>query len=75
VQYTLPPCDIDFNNDTLFPSDDDLIEFLNVLAGGTCSTEPPAGAGCDDIDINNDGLFPLDDDLVAFLNALAGAPC
>jgi hypothetical protein len=28
--------DIDFNNDGLFPSDDDLISFLRVLAGGSC---------------------------------------
>lgn len=76
VTYTVPPpCDIDFNNDSLFPSDDDLVELLTVLAGGPCSTEPPAGVGCDDIDINNDGLFPSDEDLVAFLSALAGGSC
>jgi hypothetical protein len=28
--------DIDFNNDGLFPSDDDLIAYLRVLAGGSC---------------------------------------
>jgi hypothetical protein len=31
------PCDdIDYNNDGLFPSDDDLVAFLRVLAGGSC---------------------------------------
>jgi hypothetical protein len=65
-------CDsIDFNNDTLFPSDDDLIDFLNVLAGGPCSNDP----NCNDIDFNNDCLFPDDGDLLAFLIVLAGGPC
>ena len=65
------PCDsIDFNNDTLFPDDNDLIDFLSVLAGGTCST-----GTCNDIDFNNDGLFPDDNDLVAFLRVLAGGNC
>lgn len=32
-----PVCnDIDFNNDALFPTDDDLVAFLRVLAGGSC---------------------------------------
>jgi hypothetical protein len=65
-------CDsIDFNNDTLFPSDEDLIDFLSVLAGGECSP----GNTCNDIDFNNDGLFPSDDDLLAFLRVLAGGSC
>jgi hypothetical protein len=69
-----PTCnDIDFNNDGLFPDDADLIDFLNVLAGGECSTNP--APGCDAIDFNNDGLFPDDADLVTFLNVLAGQPC
>jgi hypothetical protein len=64
-------CDaIDFNGDSLFPDDADLVDFLNVLAGGTCST-----GTCSDIDFNNDGLFPDDNDLVAFLRVLAGGPC
>jgi hypothetical protein len=67
----LPTCgDIDFNNDGLFPDDTDLIEFLNVLAGGSCSTEPTPG--CDSIDFNGDGLFPDDNDLLDFLILLAG---
>ncbi|HLP84138.1 MAG TPA: hypothetical protein VK157_07295 [Phycisphaerales bacterium] len=28
--------DIDFNNNTVFPEDQDVIDFFNVLAGGTC---------------------------------------
>ncbi len=64
-------CDsIDFNNDLLFPSDFDLIDYLSVLANGPCSTNT-----CNDIDFNNDGLFPSDDDIVAFLRVLAGGAC
>jgi hypothetical protein len=66
-----PPCDsIDFNADSLFPDDQDLIDFLSVLAGGACSTNT-----CSDIDFNNDGLFPDDNDLLAFLTVLAGGNC
>jgi hypothetical protein len=62
-------CDsIDFNNDGLFPADDDLVAFLAALAGQSCAT-------CNDIDFNNDGLFPSDEDLIAYLAALAGASC
>jgi hypothetical protein len=65
-------CDsIDFNNNTLFPEDQDLLDFLSVLTGGPCSE----GNTCSDIDFNNDGLFPSDDDLVAFLTVLAGGDC
>jgi hypothetical protein len=66
------PCDsIDFNQDALFPDDQDLVDFLAVLAGGECSP----GNTCNDIDFNNDGLFPDDNDLVAFLRVLAGGQC
>jgi hypothetical protein len=66
-------CDsIDFNNDGLFPSDDDLVAFLSVLAGGSCGAST---ATCNDIDFNNDGLFPSDDDLLAYLRVLAGGNC
>jgi hypothetical protein len=66
-----PECDsIDFNGDTLFPDDSDLVDFLSILAGGACST-----GTCNDIDFNNDGLFPDDADLVAFLSVLAGRAC
>jgi hypothetical protein len=64
-------CDsIDFNADTLFPDDNDLVAFLTVLAGGDCPT-----SACGDIDFNNDGLFPDDSDLVSFLTVLAGGNC
>ncbi len=64
-----PRCsDIDFNNDGVFPSDDDIVDFLNVVAGADC----PA---CDTIDFNNDCVFPSDDDIVAFFNVLAGGSC
>jgi len=65
-------CDsIDFNADGLFPDDNDLIDFLNVLAGGPCSNDP----NCNDIDFNNDGLFPYDNYLVVFLRVLSGGNC
>jgi hypothetical protein len=67
----LPQCgSIDFNADGLFPDDQDLIDFLSVLAGGICSTEPLFT--CGSIDFNGDGLFPDDNDLVDFLIVLAG---
>jgi hypothetical protein len=62
--------DIDFNNDGLFPDDNDLVDYLIVLAGGPCST-----GSCDSIDFNNDGLFPSDTDLIAFLQVKAGGDC
>ncbi len=65
----LPTCgSIDFNGDGLFPDDNDLVEFLTVLAGGECSP----GNTCGSIDYNGDGLFPDDNDLVDFLTVLAG---
>jgi hypothetical protein len=63
-----PRCgSIDFNGDSLFPDDSDLIDFLAVLAGGECST-----GTCGIIDFNRDGLFPDDNDLIDFLTVLAG---
>ncbi len=60
------PCsDVDFDNDGIFPSDNDLVALLSVLAGGECAT-------CDDIDFNGDGIFPSDEDLAAYLRVLAG---
>lgn len=76
-----PACDaLDFNLDGFFPDDTDLIDFLSVLAGGPCSTDPalPGNVGqdgCNDIDFNNDGLFPDDADLIAYLRVLAGGAC
>ncbi len=64
------PCDIDFNNDGVFPDDLDVVDFLSVLAGGACS-QP----NCDNIDFNNDGVFPDDQDVLDFFAVLAGAPC
>jgi hypothetical protein len=72
VSVRRPSCDsLDFNQNSLFPEDADLIDFLSVLAGGPCSP----GNTCNDIDFNNDGLFPADDDLLAFLRVLAGGSC
>jgi hypothetical protein len=71
-------CDsIDFNNDGLFPADEDLLAFLRVRAGGPCDdpSQPPVGNVCNDDDFNNDGLFPDDNDVTAFLSVLAGGPC
>jgi hypothetical protein len=74
ITVTDTTCDpIDFNRDGLFPDDQDLIDFLNVLAGGSCSTDPTPG--CSDVDFNNDGLFPDDNDLISFLSVLAGGAC
>jgi hypothetical protein len=71
LKRNVPRCDsIDFNQDGLFPDDNDLVDFLSVLAGGACST-----GTCSDIDFNNDGLFPDDNDLIAFLTVLAGGVC
>ncbi len=60
--------DIDFNNDEVFPDDQDVVDFFNVLAGGDC----PA---CNDIDFNNNGVFPEDQDVLDFFNVLAGGNC
>jgi hypothetical protein len=60
--------DIDFNNDEVFPDDQDVVDFFNVLAGADC----PA---CNDIDFNNDDVFPDDQDVVDFFNVLAGGEC
>ena len=62
-------CDsIDFNNDGVFPDDQDVVDFFAVLAGGACTA-------CNDIDFNNDGVFPDDQDIVDFFNVLAGGNC
>jgi hypothetical protein len=60
--------DIDFNNNGVFPEDQDVVDFFDVLAGGTC-------AACNDIDFNNNGVFPEDQDVVDFFNVLAGGEC
>jgi hypothetical protein len=60
--------DIDFNNDEVFPDDQDVVDFFNVLAGADCPL-------CNDIDFNNNGVFPEDQDVVDFFNVLAGGTC
>ena len=65
-------CDsIDFNNNDVFPEDQDVIDFFEVLAGGDCSP----GNTCSDIDFNNNGVFPEDQDVIDFFNVLAGGTC
>jgi hypothetical protein len=62
-------CDpIDFNNNGIFPEDQDVTDFFSVLAGSACAT-------CNDIDFNNNGVFPEDQDVVDFFNVLAGGTC
>ena len=60
--------DIDFNNNEVFPEDQDVVDFFNVLAGGDCPE-------CNDIDFNNNDVFPEDQDVVDFFNVLAGGNC
>jgi len=60
--------DLDFNNDGVYPSDQDTTDFSNVLAGADCPT-------CDTIDFNGDGVFPDDADFTDWLAVLAGGPC
>ncbi len=62
-------CDsIDFNNNAVFPEDQDVIDFLAVLSGAECGA-------CNDIDFNNNGVFPEDQDVIDFFNVLAGGNC
>jgi hypothetical protein len=66
---TIPRCDgIDFNRNGVFPEDQDVIDFFNVLAGAPCPT-------CNDIDFNNNTVFPEDQDVIDFFNVLAGGAC
>ncbi|MFN7315798.1 MAG: hypothetical protein ACK5ZG_02450 [Phycisphaerae bacterium] len=60
--------DIDFNNNEVFPEDQDVVDFFNVLAGADCPL-------CNDIDFNNNGVFPEDQDVIDFFNVLAGGSC
>jgi hypothetical protein len=72
LQFSSQGCDsIDFNNNTVFPEDQDVIDFFNVLAGGPCSP----GNNCNDIDFNNNTVFPEDQDVIDFFNVLAGGEC
>jgi hypothetical protein len=64
-------CDsVDFNGNGVFPEDQDIIDFFDVLAGAPC----PTGT-CNDVDFNNNQVFPEDQDIIDFLNTLAGADC
>ena len=66
-----PLCDpIDYNNDGLFPDNQDLIDFLSVFSGGPCPT-----VTCNDIDFNNDGLFPDNADIEAMFAVFGGGAC
>jgi len=62
--------DIDFNNDGLFPDNQDLQDYLDVFGGANCPT-----ASCDSLDFNNDGLFPDNLDLQALYRVFAGGEC
>lgn len=65
-------CDsLDFNGDGFFPDTADLVDFLTVMSGGTCSTGP----NCGDIDFNNDQLYPDTADIQALLSVFSGGPC
>jgi hypothetical protein len=70
VAFTRPAfCDgIDFNNNGVFPEDQDVIDFFNVLSGAECTP-------CSDIDFNNNGVFPEDQDVIDFFDVLAGGTC
>ncbi|HLP84798.1 MAG TPA: hypothetical protein VK157_10655 [Phycisphaerales bacterium] len=62
-------CDsIDFNQNGVFPEDQDVIDFFAVLAGSECPE-------CADIDFNNNCVFPEDQDVIDFFNVLAGGTC
>jgi hypothetical protein len=64
-------CDgIDFNRNGVFPEDQDVADYLSVLAGGPCPY-----AGTCDLDFNNNCVFPEDADVIAFFDVLAGASC
>jgi hypothetical protein len=66
--------DIDFNNNDVYPEDQDVVDFFNVLAGGTPTTCQPV-VGCNDVDFNNNNVFPEDQDVIDFFNVLAGGGC
>ncbi|MFY7895468.1 MAG: hypothetical protein ACOVP8_04485, partial [Phycisphaerales bacterium] len=68
-------CDpIDFNRDGVYPDDQDVLDFFNVLAGAPCPTADVSLPACD-IDFNNNGVFPEDEDVLDFFNVLSGGSC
>jgi hypothetical protein len=72
VTIASPPiCDsVDFNGDGIFPDNQDVIDLIEVFAGGAC----PTGT-CNDIDFNNDGIFPDNGDVVEYVDVFAGGAC
>jgi hypothetical protein len=69
VPVTISTCnDTDFNNNQVFPEDQDVIDFFDTLAGAPC-------AGCDSIDFNSNQVFPEDQDVIDFFRVLAGGSC
>ncbi len=69
-QCNLPCGPIDFNGNSVFPEDADVIDFFNVLAGAPCPT-----GNCYSIDFNGNNVFPEDADIIAFFRVLAGGSC
>ncbi|MFN7315762.1 MAG: hypothetical protein ACK5ZG_02270 [Phycisphaerae bacterium] len=64
-------CDsIDFNRNDVFPEDQDVIDFFNVLSGAPCPYSEPC-----DIDFNNNAAFPEDQDVIDFFTVLSGGLC
>jgi hypothetical protein len=71
VTGPFPSClDVDFNNNGVFPEDQDIIDLFTVLAGGACPT-----VECDSVDFNGNGVFPEDQDIIDYFNVLAGGSC
>ncbi len=70
VQCNAGCADIDFNNNGVFPEDQDVVDFFTTLAGGACST-----GNCDPIDFNRNEVFPEDQDVITFFSVLAGGNC
>jgi hypothetical protein len=68
VSVTTGRGNVDFNNNGVFPEDQDVIDFFDVIAGGVCPT-------CDSIDFNGDGIFPDDRDVTDLFAVLAGGSC
>ncbi len=68
--FSIPIYDIDFNNNGIYPEDQDVIDFFTSIAGGPCFTT--SILGCDSIDINANGVFPEDEDVIVFFDVLAG---
>ncbi len=67
--------DIEFNNNGVYPEEQDIFDFLTVLAGGPCPTAIASQPGCDSIDFNRDNVFPDDQDIIDFFNVLSGGTC